>query len=138
MVAGTLAYTASATVPTNRHYVILTGPQEVPGPGDPNATGVAFVNLQPATNQVCVKIRFAQVDGTLSGLHIHDGARGVAGPIVVDLTSALSSDGIGCVTASAATITAIKANPRRFYCNLHSTPSFEGGAIRSQLFNSDI
>jgi hypothetical protein len=137
MVAGTLAYTAAANLPTNRHYASLSGAQEVPGPGDPNAAGVALVNVKPTTNEVCVKIRFARVDGTLTGLHIHDGPRGVAGPIVVDLTSALSSDGIGCATTSAATIAAIKANPRRFYCNLHST-SFGDGAIRSQLFDSDI
>ena len=138
LVAGTLAYTASATVPTSKLYGMLNGVQEEPGPGDPNATGAAIFTVKPATNQVCVNIRFARVDGTLSGFHIHDGPRGVAGPIVVDLTSVLSTGGNGCATTSAATITAIRNNPKSFYCNVHSTPSFGGGAIRSQLFDSDI
>ena len=138
LVAGTLAYTASATVPTSKLYAMMNGVQEVPGPGDANGNGAAIFTVKPATNQVCVNVRFARVDGTLSGFHIHDGPRGTPGPIVVDLTSALSTGGNGCGTASAAIITAIRSNPKRFYCNLHSTPAFGAGAIRSQLFDSDI
>ena len=138
MVAATLVYTASATVPTNKLFATLNGAQEVPGPGDGNATGAALVALKPGSNQVCINIRFRRVDGTLSGMHIHQAPRGSSGPIVVDLGSALSTGGTGCVTAAAGTITAIKNNPSGFYVNVHSTPSFSNGAIRGQLSDSDI
>ena len=39
MIGGTLAYTASATVPTLRSFAMLNGAQEAPGPGDANAKG---------------------------------------------------------------------------------------------------
>jgi hypothetical protein len=136
--AGMLAYSASATVPTNKLYSMLNGKMEAPGPGDANANGAALVTLRPSTNQVCISIRFRQIDGTVNAMHIHDGPKGVPGPIVVDLTSALSSGGVGCGTASTALINEIRSSPRGFYCNVHSTPDFAGGAIRGQLFDSDI
>jgi len=138
MAAGTLAYTASATVPTNKLYTMMTGAQEVPGPGDANARGIALLNVRPASGEVCVNVRFSRIDGTLSGMHIHEGKRGVAGPIVINLTAALSNNGVGCGAASAATISALRMNPRRFYLNVHSEPAFGGGAIRGQLFDSDL
>ena len=57
MIAGILAYTASATVPTNKSFAIMTGAQEAAGPGDPNARGAALVTVRPSTNQVCVMLR---------------------------------------------------------------------------------
>ena len=79
------------------------------------------MTVKPSTNEVCVALRWSKVDGTLSGLHIHEAPPGSPGPIVVDLASALPS-GNGCGTATNAIETAIRNNPKAFYINLHSTP----------------
>jgi hypothetical protein len=62
---------------------------------------------------------------------------GEAGPIVVTLftgsfagTDALS----GCVQdVDRDLIKAIRKDPSAYYVNVHSTPDFEGGAVRGQL-----
>ena len=72
--------------------------------------------------------------------HIHIGAPGVAGPIVVPLygppspaTSAQHIVQSGVATPNAGTTgAAICANPTAYYVNYHTT-AFTGGAIRGQL-----
>ena len=140
LVAGTLAYTASATVPTNKLYAMMNGAQEAPrARGCRTPAGAAIFTVKPATNQVCVNVRFARVDGTLSGFHIHDGPRGTRRPDRrrPDL-GAFDRRATGVGRPPPRSITAIRNNPKRFYCNVHSTPAFGAGAIRSQLFDSDI
>ena len=137
MVVATLSHATASHTETNKLFSLLSGGQEAPGPGDANATGAGLANLRPGANQVCVAIRFARIDGTPNGMHIHEGPRGVPGPIVVDLTGALSSGGLTCATATAELISEIKANPEDFYLNVHST-TFPDGAIRGQLMGSDI
>jgi hypothetical protein len=79
---------------------------------------------------------------TISGLHIHQGAKGSNGSIVVDsgVTSFTDADGRGNITrvvaGSPATLQAILDNPRGYYVNLHTTtPPHPGGAVRAQLRN---
>jgi hypothetical protein len=78
----------------------------------------------------------------ISGLHIHQGAKGTNGGIVVDSTTSepLDTDGQGnvtkVVTASPTTLQAILDNPRGYYVNLHTTtPPHAGGALRQQMSN---
>lgn len=81
---------------------------------------------------------------TISGLHIHVGAKGTAPPdnVVVDSGTAepLDSDGQGnltkVVSGSPDTLQAILANPRNYYVNLHTTTPFHpDGALRAQMHN---
>ena len=79
---------------------------------------------------------------TISGLHIHLGAKGAIGGVVVDSGTAepVDADGTGnltkVVTGSPATLQAILDNPRAYYVNLHTTtPAHPGGAIRAQMHN---
>jgi hypothetical protein len=80
----------------------------------------------------------------ISGLHIHQGAKGTNGGIVVNsgVTTITDSDGVGNVTTvvtsgfTLATLQAILDNPRNYYVNLHTTtPNFPGGAVRAQMHN---
>jgi hypothetical protein len=77
---------------------------------------------------------------TITGLHVHQGAKGTNGPIVVDsgLGSFTDSDGEGnvtrVVTGTPATLQAILDNPRGYYVNLHTSVN-PGGALRDQLHN---
>jgi hypothetical protein len=106
----------------------LTGAAEVPGPGDPDATGTAVIVIIPALDRVCWMLDWDNVDGTVTAAHIHgpattSEAAGVLVPLTVDPPS-------GCVTDSDAD--AIAADPTNYYVNVHST-TFPAGAIRAQL-----
>ncbi len=114
-------------------FASMTGGNEAPAKGDRDGSGAATF-LFPSPTKVC----FALLVNSLkkpNAAHIHRGARGVAGPIVVPLvapgsgTAGVSS---GCATASAAVISEIASKPASFYVNVH-TSDFPGGAIRGQL-----
>jgi CHRD domain len=115
----------------------LTGAEEAPGPGDPDATGQADLRLNQGQNRVCFDVSWANIDGTVFAAHIHEGAPGVAGPIVVPLFegSFAGTDAVSdCVEdVDAALIKAIRQDPADYYVNVHSTPGFEAGAVRGQL-----
>ena len=110
----------------------LTGAAEVPGPGDPDGTGTAVLALDSTANRACVLFNVAAVDLPASGAHIHIGAAGVAGPIVVPFTAPGAPIAGSCSAATPAIISAVAANPSGHYANVH-TPPFPGGAVRGQL-----
>ncbi len=117
--------------------VTLTGAAERPGPGDPDASGSATIFIDDDTNRMCLFLRFSGVDGTLSGLHIHLAPPTSPGPIVVPFSVPTASPFFQCVLVpNEALLDNIAANPSQYYLNLHSTPSFGGGAIRGQLGTS--
>jgi CHRD domain len=77
----------------------------------------------------------------ITGLHIHQAAKGINGAIVVSSNIApfTDADGNGNVTAlvsgtSPATLQAILDNPRNYYVNLHTSVN-PGGAMREQMHN---
>ena len=115
----------------------LTGAQEVPGPGDPDASGTADVTLNQGAGTVCSTITWANVDGTVTDSHIHRGAAGVAGPVVVPLFTGQAFPGTGAFSGCTedvdrALIKEIRKDPSAFYVNVHSDV-FPAGAIRGQL-----
>jgi hypothetical protein len=113
----------------------LSGSQEVPGPGDPDGSGRAFVRL--AGDQACFLLDWTRI-GAPTRAHIHVGPRGVAGAIVVPFFEAPTGlpDTLhavaGCVQVDRDLARAIAADPRGYYVNIH-TAEFPGGAIRGQL-----
>jgi CHRD domain len=143
MLAASLAVALALAIPASagtggRHLsTTLTGAEEAPGPGDPNATGQADLRLNQGKNRVCFDVSWADVDGTVFAGHIHVGPPGVAGPIVVGLFdgSFAGTDAVsGCVEdVDRALIKAIRKDPSDYYVNVHSQPGFLGGAVRGQL-----
>jgi 5'-nucleotidase len=112
----------------------LSGNFEVPGPGDPNGSGFADITLIPGQGRVCWELEAAEITLPASAAHIHRGAVGVAGPIVVGL-SPPGADGQseGCARGVAKQlIKEIVRFPGRFYVNVH-TSDYPAGAIRGQL-----
>lgn len=111
----------------------LAGVAEGANPGDPDGSGTASITLDPETGEVCWNMTATGIMPVTQS-HIHTGAAGVSGGIVVDLdVDGFEGSSEGCTSdVEAATINDILANPAGFYVNLH-TPDFPAGAIRGQL-----
>lgn len=110
----------------------MNGPNEYPGPGDPDGSGVAVVTIDGTTIHYTLVER--DIGPTFVGAHIHEGPAGVEAGVVVGFSSNFM-DGMvsGSVQGvSQALLDRMKANPAGFYVNVH-TPQFPGGAIRGQL-----
>jgi hypothetical protein len=116
----------------------LTGAAEVPGPGDPDASGTAFITLNQGQGEVCFDLSWALIDGTVTAAHIHVGPAGVAGDVVVPLFAgalAGTDSASGCISGvSEELIKAIRQDPASYYVNVHSDV-FPAGAVRGQLGN---
>ena len=114
----------------------LSGAEEVPDPGDPDGAGTATVVLRSASSEVCWELTASNITLPAAAAHIHEGARGVAGPVVVPLSAPDATGAAnGCVTADAALMRRIMESPANFYVNVH-TSDFPAGAVRGQLATS--
>jgi len=115
----------------------LTGVEEAPDPGDPDATGQADLRLNQGQMRVCFDVSWADIDGEVFAGHIHVGPAGEPGPIVVTLFtgSFAGTDAVdGCAEdVDRSLIKAIRQDPAAYYVNVHSQPDFPGGAVRGQL-----
>ncbi|NNF56125.1 MAG: CHRD domain-containing protein [Acidimicrobiales bacterium] len=122
----------------------LLGSNEVPGPGDPDS-GRGFVDFSlPVTDngEICYRSVVFKV-GEITGAHIHAGAAGESGDVVVDLEAGsrwpvvAEPSGLGWIIDGCSPITSdilsqIEADPGAFYANLHNA-EFPAGAVRAQL-----
>jgi hypothetical protein len=138
------------TEPTATNFTVaLAHATEVPvcATAGANSLGAATVTINAANTSIAVNnLTFSGLSGAATMAHIHSGAVGVAGPIVIDfgatvanpLTSGFthtytSTDYIAAVGAPAsfgAFLTAAKAG--NAYINIH-TPGCGSGEIRGQL-----
>jgi hypothetical protein len=109
----------------------MTGANEVPGPGDPNGSGTANLNLIPKRERICYQITVSNIEPATMA-HIHKGTSTQAGMIVKTLKAPTDGDSQGCVRSSRKLIMNIKNNPSGYYVNVHND-EFEGGAVRGQL-----
>lgn len=111
--------------------VALTGDAEAPA-GDPVGTGTATFRFRAGQGQVCYQLAAKNLPAAAAA-HIHRGATGAAGPVVVPLqTPNAAGESSGCANASRTLVGAILDDPASFYVNVH-TSEFPGGAIRGQL-----
>jgi CHRD domain-containing protein len=114
----------------NRFIAQLSGASEVP-PADPDGTGLARIAINDATNRICTDLEVRMI-GTVTAAHIHRGAAGTNGPVVVTLDPPDDNDSDDCDTADDALIDQIRHNPSAFYVNVHTT-DYPDGAIRGQI-----
>ena len=108
--------------------VMLSGGQEVP-PVDSKGTGAGTITVGQ-DKSVSGSVKTTGVNGTMA--HIHNGAAGKNGPVIVPLTK--DSDGTWAVPPGAkltdAQYAAFKAGD--LYVNVHSA-QHQSGEIRGQL-----
>jgi hypothetical protein len=108
----------------------MTGAAEVPGPGDPDGSGVAYVNWDADDGIVCYKLLVRKIAPAVAA-HIHVGGKNVAGPVVQELKAPVLGYSAGCVN-NAPLAAALDANPDNYYVNVHNA-RYPAGALRGQL-----
>ena len=111
----------------------LKGKDEVPGPGDNDGAGEAQLETKIAKSKLCYLVEFEDI-GTATAAHVHKGAKGEDGKIVIPLfEEATESPAEDCIKVeSERKLKKIAKNPAGFYVNVH-TEEFPDGAIRGQL-----
>jgi len=134
---GFLLLLPAGTALAQTYGAVLTGSQEAPTPTTTPGFGNATVSFTDATHtNINVTITVANLGSPINNFHIHEGAAGVAGPVVINLIGlgGVFSGGkmTGTFPVAADVATRLLANPANFYVNVHTT-QFPGGAIRGQL-----
>lgn len=135
ILAGIVLLAGCATGPQNQRaslIVSMSGLQEVPGPGDPDGNGTVEINVVPRDGQVCWDLYARQIDPATAA-HIHRGAEGIAGPVVLMLTTPdAAGHSQGCATVDPVLAREIAYQGYLFYVNVHNA-THPAGAIRGQL-----
>lgn len=110
---------------------VMAGSNEVPAVTT-TSTGSCWVTVNPTTMGVAGRIETSIQAG--SAAHLHRGAPGAAGPVVVPMTS--PSAGVWVIAAGATLTDELLARfmEGALYCNLHTTTN-PGGEIRGTLVN---
>lgn len=116
----------------------MNGVNEVPDTGHPTAVADFLVGGTDSGDALCYEIATYGLDEPVTGAHIHDGAEGEAGDIVVPLeapgdrpflrTCAFDLDPV--------LVADILVNPAAYYVNYH-TETYPAGAVRGQLFEAE-
>jgi CHRD domain len=119
-----------------RLAAVADGGQEIPA-ADPDGHGTGFVTARGT--RVSFALRWGSIGQPTLG-HIHAGAVGVNGPVVVTFFGTAIPAGITGVAGvaegvDAAVVRAVNREPHRHYVNLHNA-EFPGGAVRGQLFRA--
>jgi len=119
---------------------LLDADQEVQKPGgspvgDPNGHAVSFI--RPKGTNVGYSLAWVGIAPPTVG-HVHEGQRGVNGPVKVELFTTPIPSSIFAVSGiatnqDAAVVQGIRKNPHGFYVNVHNA-EFKDGAVRGQLF----
>ncbi|MDX2029921.1 MAG: CHRD domain-containing protein, partial [Blastocatellia bacterium] len=140
---------------TTAATIAISPANEVPPIAGLNATGTATITINPVRRPTTGEITGATVafsmsydfggDVTVVGLHIHEGASGANGPVVINtgitaanslrLTSGKGSISIPVPLRTTNEIEAMKRlllNPAAFYVNIHTSAN-PAGAMRGQM-----
>jgi hypothetical protein len=111
------------------HATLLPENQVPPTASD--GTGTALVTLNQGQGEVCWDISVSDLTTPVILAHIHQGAAGTNGPVVVDFDEPVNGLN-GCVQADPGLIKQIRQGPGDFYVNVHTT-MFQAGEVRGQL-----
>jgi hypothetical protein len=123
----------------NAHFADLNGGQEVPPVATP-ATGKGTVVISADGSTITYLVTYTGLSGAANAAHIHTGAVGVNGGVILPLAvgpspmsgtlTAANFTPSGSVTTFAQAVAAIQAGTT--YINIHTTAN-PGGEIRGQI-----
>jgi len=116
---------------------LARGANEAPNPGAPNGLAIGLFDVGAGSVGFAVTW---QGFASPFAAHIHSGAAGAPGPVVVPFFATATQAGLpatltgvaGSVTADPALLTQIRQNPSAYYFNMH-TAAFPAGVARGQL-----
>jgi hypothetical protein len=111
-------------------HATLLPDNQVP-PTESNGSGTSLVTLNQGQGEVCWDITVSDLTTPVTLAHIHQGAAGTNGPVVVDFMEPVNGLN-GCVQADPGLIKQIRHDPGDFYVNVHTT-MFPNGEVRGQL-----
>lgn len=112
----------------------LNPADEVPGPGVKDGVGAGLVEI--SGTKVCSDLKVTMGEKPTKA-HIHKGAKGVSGAVVVDLMPAFTPGEAAytsktCVDTTPDIASQLIADPGGYYLNVHSD-GHPDGAMRGQL-----
>jgi hypothetical protein len=124
---------AGASAQVSVYTALLTGANETPNTADPDGVGFVVLTFDQGAGTISFTA-YVQGINAVAASHIHRGAAGVTGPVIIPFNQAfvsgVSSGTIASVPSSL--LAEIVANPPGYYFNVH-TGDFPGGALRGQL-----
>ena len=130
----TLALAGTVLAAETTLTATLAGVAEGENPGDDDGSGTASIVIDPAAGTACWTLTAEDIMPVTQS-HIHVGAEGESGDIVVPLdVDGFEGSSEGCIEPmeDAAVLQDIVDNPAGFYVNVH-TDDFPAGDIRGQL-----
>jgi hypothetical protein len=103
-------------------------------PNDPATGASGFFTYTIQGDQLCYTLEARDLAANAVAAHVHVAPRETNGPVVVGLSVGTGTtwDVSACTTATPAVLSAIAADPRAYYVNVH-TSLHPGGEIRGQL-----
>lgn len=116
------------------YTIALDGAQEVPA-NSSTATGAGIVSVD--RDQSNAHVMFVVNANNVTGAHFHIGEPGVNGPVVFDMTSSLTDNGVFLYWKSTdatpfTTARSIQFRNDSLYLNVHTTP-LPNGEVRGQV-----
>jgi hypothetical protein len=104
------------------------------GKGVATGSASAVFTINTSKETICYNLKEQGLVG-VNYSHIHKGATGIDGAVVVDLNAKkFNVVGNTCTTVGKAILGDIALNPSQYYFNVH-TAAFPNGAVRGQLSN---
>jgi hypothetical protein len=136
---------STAPIASTTYIATMTGANERPTANTSTATGTGTFVL--TGNSLSYTITVTGLTNPATGAHIHVGASGVAGPIIVPFLVSFTQAGtvsagtidlsFPIATSGTTTITGdslkVLLNNGNAYLNVHDNPTFGGGEIRGQI-----
>jgi hypothetical protein len=110
----------------------LLGANQVPAVAT-TGTGTAEITINLGHDELCYHVTVSGLSGPVIASHIHHGAAGTNGPVVIPFPNAPGSTNFkGCVTVDDTLLNEVRSDPGDFYVNVH-TGLHPGGEVRGQL-----
>jgi CHRD domain len=127
---GLLLVPSAALAATADFTAEATPDQESDG-GRAGASASGKFSIDTAAREFCYTVTTKSLDDAVAA-HIHKGAAGVNGDVVIPLEQGKFNGGEACVSATGAILEGIISEPAGYYLNVH-TPDHQAGAVRGQL-----